>query len=71
MRKSPGALHTEITEYTEVKKRILLEFGLDIGRELEVRQLQQFDSLLQLRRHDERLRLPEVQPLRECHVKLL
>ena len=30
-------------------------------------QLQQAIKLLQLRRHDERLRLPEVEPLRECH----
>ena len=30
-------------------------------------QLQQAIKLLQLRRHYERLRLPKVEPLRECH----
>jgi hypothetical protein len=41
----------------------LLEFLVDEDGEFEVRHLQQLDGLLQLRRHNERLRLPEVEPL--------
>ena len=40
---------------------------VDEGGELDVGELQQLDRLLQLRRHDERLGLPEIEPLRERH----
>ena len=39
---------------------VTLEFLLDEGREIEIGQLQQLDRLHQLRRHDQRLRLPEL-----------
>ncbi len=53
------------------EQRVLLDLGLDVGHELEVGELQQLDRLLQLRRHDQRLRLSlrltKVQPGRQCH----
>ncbi|MGY4599815.1 hypothetical protein ACVWXL_007561 [Bradyrhizobium sp. GM22.5] len=39
---------------------ITLEFLFDERREIEIGQLQQLDRLHQLRRHDQRLRLPEL-----------
>jgi hypothetical protein len=42
-----------------LEKRILRELLFDVGGELEIRELQQADGLLQLRRHDERRRLPQ------------
>ena len=41
------------------QQRIALQFLLDEGREVEIRQLQQLDRLHQLRRHNQRLRLAE------------
>ena len=43
-----------------LQERVLLELGVDIGGQFDVRQLQQLDRLLQLRRHDQRLGLPEI-----------
>ena len=42
------------------QQRIALQFLLDEGREVEIRQLQQLDRLHQLRRHHQRLRLAEL-----------
>jgi hypothetical protein len=50
-----------------LEQRILLQLALDIGRELQIRQLQQLDSLLQLRRHHERLGLAEIESLGQRH----
>src|SRR6185437_10232013 len=41
------------------------------GRQLQIGELQQLDRLLQLRRHDERLGLPQIEPLRERHDERL
>ena len=49
----------------EFQKRVLLDLGLDEFAQFEVRQLQQLDRLLQLRRHDQRLALPKLQALRK------
>jgi len=46
---------------------VALEFLLDVGRELDIRELQQFDRLLQLRRHDERLRLSQLEARSQSH----
>lgn len=43
-----------------LQERIALQLGLDEGVELDVRQLQQLDGLLQLRGDDEALALPEL-----------
>jgi hypothetical protein len=43
-----------------LQQRISLQFLLDKGREVEIRQLQQLDRLHQLRRHHQRLRLAEL-----------
>ncbi len=50
-----------------IEKRVLLDFGVDEIVELEVRELQHFDRLLQLRRHHQRLRLAQLKPLRKTH----
>ena len=39
---------------------IALQLLLDIGRQFNIRQLQQFDGLLELRRHDQRLALANI-----------
>ena len=49
---------------------ILFELPLDVGGQIQVRELQQLDGLHQLRRHHERLALPHLQALRQCHVRL-
>ncbi|MGY3454778.1 hypothetical protein ACVWW5_000228 [Bradyrhizobium sp. LM3.4] len=43
-----------------LQQRITLEFLFHERREIEIGQLQQLDRLHQLRRHDQRLRLPEL-----------
>ena len=43
-----------------LEQRITLQFLLDKGRQVEIRQLQQLDRLHQLRRHHQRLRLAEL-----------
>ena len=45
------------------QQRILFEFALDIGDQIEVRQLQQLDGLHQLRRHHQRLALADFETL--------
>jgi hypothetical protein len=40
-----------------LQQRIALQFLLDESRQVEIRQLQQLDRLLQLRRHDQGLAL--------------
>ena len=47
--------------FVRFKKRIFFELFGDEFRQLEVRQLQQLDRLLQLRRHHQLLRLSEFQ----------
>ncbi len=44
-----------------LEERVLLELALDVGRKLEVAQLQQLDRLLQLRRHHQGLALTHIQ----------
>ena len=46
--------------FVALEQGIALELGLDIGLQLEVRQLQKLDRLLQLRRDDKALALPEL-----------
>ncbi len=50
-----------------VEQRIALQFGLDIGDEVEIGELQQLDGLHQLRRHHQSLALPKLKSLRKCH----
>ena len=50
--------------FLALEQRIALELALDIVGEFEIRQLQQLDRLLQLRRHDQGLALLQLQPLR-------
>ena len=61
---SPGALGRAL------QQRIALELAFHIGRQIEIGELQQLDGLHQLRRHHERLALPEFESLRERHVAL-
>ena len=42
------------------EQRVLFQLGLDKGLKLDVRQLQQFDRLLQLRRYDQTLALSKL-----------
>ena len=44
-----------------LQQRIALQLALDIGLELKIRQLQQLDRLLQLRRDDQSLALPNLE----------
>ena len=44
---------------TPLEQRIALEFGLDIGDQIEIGELQQLDRLHQLRRHHQRLALAD------------
>ena len=46
------------------EQRVLLDLSVDKLGELKVRKLQLLDRLLQLRRHDQRLCLTQLQPLR-------
>ena len=50
-----------------LEERVALEFGLDIGGEIEMGELQQLDRLQQLRRHHQGLALAELQPLQQTH----
>ena len=55
------------------QQRVFLDLGLDEFAQFEVRQLQQLYRLLQLRRHHQRLALPQLQALRKTdpvHQKL-
>src|SRR6516164_3335754 len=56
-----------------LQQRVLLDLAIDEIGQLEVRKLQHLDRLLQLRRHDQRLRLPQFKPLRKTrpiHIPL-
>ena len=50
-----------------LEQRIALELGVDIGDEVEVGELQQLDGLHQLRRHHQRLALPDLESLGQRH----
>jgi hypothetical protein len=52
------------------QQRIAFELTLDIVGQVEIRQLQQLDGLHQLRRHNERLALPEFKALGKRHFFL-
>jgi hypothetical protein len=47
-----------------LQQRVALQFTFHIGRQIEIGELQQLDGLHQLRRHHERLALPEFESLR-------
>ena len=49
------------------QQRILLQFLLDEFPDFQIIQLEQLDRLLQLRGHDKRLRLPQIQSLNQGH----
>ncbi|MEY9981414.1 hypothetical protein ABH995_000751 [Bradyrhizobium yuanmingense] len=51
---------TSYTVIGSLEQRVSLELLLHEGHEVEIGQLQQLDRLHQLRRHDQRLRLPEL-----------
>ena len=44
---------------TAVEQRIALEFGFDIGHQIEIGELQKLDRLHQVRRHHQRLALAD------------
>src|SRR3546814_6756668 len=44
-----------------IEQRVLLEFSVNFRREFQVGKLEQLDGLLQLRRHDQRLALAQLQ----------
>ena len=50
-----------------LEQRIAFQLALDIFGQFEIGQLQQLDRLLQLRRHDQGLALPQLQTLAERH----
>ena len=50
-----------------LQQRIALELALDIGGQIQTRELQQLDGLHQLRRHHQRLALAELESLRQRH----
>ena len=50
-----------------LQQRVLGYFLGNDGFEFQIRQLQQADGLLQLRRQDECLRLPDIETWAECH----
>ena len=58
-----AAVTTAELRIVALKQGILLDLAVDIIRQLHVGELQQLDSLLQLRSHDKRLGLPEVETL--------
>jgi hypothetical protein len=65
-----GFLEPRLTPF---EQRVLLDLGIDELGELEVRKLKHFDRLLQLRRHDQGLRLAKLKPLRvtrPAHITL-
>jgi hypothetical protein len=51
-----------------LQQRVLFEFLLDKGRQFEVRELQQLDRLLQLRRHRQRLARSQDKTRTDTHV---
>src|SRR3569623_150821 len=61
---------TVIVGRRAVEQRIALDLLCDEGLDLEVRQREEADRLLQLRGHHQRLRLPQVEARRETHYSL-
>ncbi len=66
-----GAVRADLRCFGEpalapLQQRVLLDFGIDEIDQLEVRQLQHLDRLLQLRRHHQSLRLAQLKPLRKA-----
>ena len=53
------------------QQRVLLELGVHEGVELNIGELQELDSLLQLRRDDQRLALPNLETCTERHLRPL
>ena len=51
-----------------LEHHVALERLADLSLEFEDGQLQQADGLLQLRRQDECLRLPDIETWAECHA---
>ena len=60
--------HARLAFGGALEQRILFELPFDIGGQIQVGELQQLDGLHQLRRHHERLALPHLQSLRQCHA---
>ena len=50
-----------------LEQRVALELGVDIGDQVEIGELQQLDGLHQLRRHHQRLALPDLESLGQRH----
>src|SRR5262249_60501838 len=59
-----------ITLTHPVEQRIALELPLHIGGKIEIGELQQLDGLHHLRRHHERMALPDFEALGKRHVAL-
>ncbi|MNN92277.1 hypothetical protein D3C81_2105340 [compost metagenome] len=53
-----------------LQQRVALQLALDEGLQLEVRQLQQLDRLLQLGRDDQPLTLSDLKPLTDHVVSI-
>ena len=68
IRSSPIPLSVAVSD--PFQQRIALEFPLHIGREVQIGELQQLDGLHQLRRHHERMALPNFKSLGKRHVVL-
>ena len=68
---SPGACARLALAFAgAVEQRIALELVLHIGHEVEIGELQQLDGLHQLRRHHQRVALPDFKSLGERHGAL-
>ncbi len=50
-----------------LQQRVALQLGIDIGREVEMRELQKLDRLQELRRHHQGLALAHLEPLQQTH----
>ena len=59
--------HARLAFGGALQQRIFFELALDVGGQIQVRELQQLDGLHQLRRHHERLALAHLQSLRQRH----
>jgi hypothetical protein len=72
IRRAPLGLHVAAAfalPLRTLQQRIALEFPFHIGGQIEVRELQQLDGLHQLRRHHERVALPDFESLTKRHVR--
>ena len=56
--------------FVPLEQRVLFQLGFDERRELDTRQLQQFDRLLQLWRHHQCLGEPKFETRSKCHSVL-